>query len=239
MGVIDFALLIRSAFLPIAAFFLDYGLAVTRHAFKQALLVHRRVYKRSMLRMRGILQTRPVARYVYLSQKPPMMVVEHVYLMSDACSRHRCKSPPAEDVLRRARSDIDVMRSMESQKRQVQSHNGKQILDSCHFFRLGAGPSWLAQIILKMPDPQPVSDVVPDESAKPKMAEPSTAPSSEPRARRERKQANFFTPDEPKSDGQRKVIPKVCLDIPSCCLRDSTMLHEWSALPPFPDAVCQ
>ena len=45
MGVIDFALLIRSAFLPIAAFFLDYGLAVTRHAFKQALLVHRRVYK--------------------------------------------------------------------------------------------------------------------------------------------------------------------------------------------------
>ncbi|CAK0784638.1 hypothetical protein CVIRNUC_007842 [Coccomyxa viridis] len=97
---------------------------------------------------------------------------------------------------------------MESQKRQVQSHNGKQILDSCHFFRLGAGPSWLAQITLKMPDPQPVSDVVPDESAKPKMAEPSTAPSSEPRARRERKQANFFTPDEPKSDGQRKVIPE-------------------------------
>ena len=44
VGVIDLALLICSAFLPIAAFFLDYGLAVTRHAFKQALLVHRRGY---------------------------------------------------------------------------------------------------------------------------------------------------------------------------------------------------
>ena len=158
----------------------------------------------------------------------------------DACSRHKCKSksPPDGDVPRRARSDISVMRSMESQKRQVQSHNGKQILESCHFFRLGAGPSWLVQVSLKMPDPQPVSDAVPDESAKPKMAEPSTAPSSEPRARRERKQADFFTPDEPKSDGQKKAIPEVCLDIPSCCLRDSTMLHGRSALPPFPDAVC-
>ena len=189
--------------------------------------------------MCGILQTKPVTRHVLLSQKPLMMVIEHVYLMSDACSRHRCKSAPARDMPRRARSDIDAMSSMESQKRQVQSHNGKQILESCHFFGLGAGPSWLAKVSLKMADPQPVSDVVPDESAKPKMAEPSTAPSSEPRARRERKQADFFTPDEPKSDGQKKAIPEVCLDIPSCCLRDSTMLHDWLALPPFPDAVCQ
>ena len=76
-----------------------------------------------------------------------------------------------------------------------------------------------------MSDPQSVPNVVPDKSAKLKMAEPSTAPASEPRARRERKQADFFVPDEPKTDGQKKAIPEVRLDPPSCCLRDSTMLH--------------
>ncbi|CAL5223040.1 g5495 [Coccomyxa viridis] len=46
--------------------------------------------------------------------------------------------------------------------------------------------------------------------AKPEKAAASApdAPTSEPRARRERKQADFFTPDGPKGDGQKRAIPE-------------------------------
>jgi hypothetical protein len=54
-------------------------------------------------------------------------------------------------------------------------------------------------------------EAAPAPENKPEKAAPSTTPASEPRAHRERKQANFFAPDEPKSDGQKKSIPEVRL----------------------------
>ena len=46
-------------------------------------------------------------------------------------------------------------------------------------------------------------------------ASASDAPASEPRARRERKQSDFYTPDGPKGDGQKRVILEVCFHTPS------------------------
>lgn len=53
----------------------------------------------------------------------------------------------------------------------------------------------------------PASENKPEKAAAP---DPK-APASEPRARRERKQADFFTPDEPRGEGQKRAIPEVCL----------------------------
>ena len=67
-----------------------------------------------------------------------------------------------------------------------------------------------------MADPDAVLETAPELEDKPgkAVASASDAPASEPRARRERKQADFFTPDEPKGDGQKRAIPEVCLHTP-------------------------
>ena len=67
-----------------------------------------------------------------------------------------------------------------------------------------------------MTDTETVQETEPATESKPeKAAAPAPdAPASEPRARRERKQADFFTPDEPKGDGQKRAIPEVCLRHP-------------------------
>lgn len=68
-----------------------------------------------------------------------------------------------------------------------------------------------------MADTKDVPETVPASEAKPEKAAASApdAPPSEGRARRERKQAEFFTPDEPKGDGQKRAIPEVCPHSPS------------------------
>ena len=65
-----------------------------------------------------------------------------------------------------------------------------------------------------MPEGESATDMAPASETKQEKAVASTTPASEPRARRERKQAEFFTPDEPKGDGQKRTIPEVCLPIP-------------------------
>lgn len=72
-----------------------------------------------------------------------------------------------------------------------------------------------------MSEQEPAPEVAPASGDKPEKAAPSIIPASEPRARRERKQADFFTPAEPKSDGQKKAIPEVRLQAYLLCLRDS------------------
>lgn len=68
-----------------------------------------------------------------------------------------------------------------------------------------------------MADTKGASETAPMSEAKPEKAAASApdAPTSEPRARRERKQADFFTPDGPKGDGQKRAIPEVCPYSPS------------------------
>ena len=80
-----------------------------------------------------------------------------------------------------------------------------------------------------MSEQEPAPEVAPASDNQPEKAAPSTYPSSEPRARRERKQAEFFTPAEPKNDGQKKSIPEVRLRPKLLCLRDSRC-YEGAAL---------
>ena len=62
-----------------------------------------------------------------------------------------------------------------------------------------------------MSEEEPAPEIAPASDNKPEKAAPSTTPASEPRARRERKQADFFAPDEPRNDGQKKAIIEVRL----------------------------
>lgn len=84
-----------------------------------------------------------------------------------------------------------------------------------------------------MADTEAVLETAPAPDAQPeKAAAPAPdAPAPEPRARRERKQADFFTPDEPKGDGQKRAIPEVRLRIlpsprDSRCYEAAAVLHR-------------